>query len=42
MTSQPAAAVKAPNHFMNAEQIYDINMLYEQILKLNNPNFAGN
>ena len=28
--------------YLNTEQIYDINLLYEQILKLNNPNYAGN
>lgn len=41
--SQPStsASSKIPAYMQN-EFIYDINMLYETILKLNNSNFAGN
>lgn len=31
---------KTHNHVVN-ECLYDSGMLYEQILKLNNPNYAG-
>lgn len=41
MTSSVPAQQNKPS-FMQNEPIYDINHLYEQILKLNNPNYAGN
>ena len=38
-----AGRTEKPTHnLVHNESIYDCNMLYEQILKLNNPNYAGN
>ena len=38
-----AGKMEKPTHnLVHNECIYDSNMLYEQILKLNNPNYAGN
>jgi hypothetical protein len=36
------AASTAPKHIAHGEYIYDINQLYDTIIKMNNPNYAGN
>lgn len=41
-TTATAVTTSKPPAYMQNEYIYDINMLYDQIIKLNNPNYAGN
>lgn len=35
-------ASSAPKHIAHGEYVYDINQLYDTIIKMNNPNYAGN